>query len=144
MISLIDKACVPLVQGQDAKAVAAANGLKKSRDGWALVLTGVQRITVVPPTVANPHVCTLNIAYDIDQSKPLVDALFVWAVQQTPPLQPLSSAYQPSPGQLSWTWAVDTGQGQEGIAFTTQKTPDGKPVGKTYDVATLLFSQNHQ
>ena len=141
MISMIDKVCTPLVAGQDIKSVAAANGLKKTREAWVLALPGVQRFSVTPPTAANPHVCSVAINYDVDQSKPLVDALFVWAVQQTPSLPPLSSAYQSSPGITSWSWAVDSGQGQEGVVFTIQRTPDNRPAGKGYDVATLLFSK---
>ncbi len=141
LISLIDKACTPLVGGQDIKTVAAANGLKKSRDTWNLVLPGVQHFALSPPTLANPHVCSISLTYDVDQTKPLVDALFVWAVQQTPSLPPLSSAYQSGPGVTSWSWALDTDQGQEGLVFTAHKTPDGKPLAKNADMATVLFSK---
>jgi len=142
VINLIDKACLPLIAKQDVKAVMAATRLKKARDGLVLQLGGAQKITLAPPTTANPEVCTLTINYDVDQAKPIVDALFVWAVQQNPPLPPLSSAYQPSPGLMSWSWAVDTGQVHAGLVFTTRKTPDGRPLGKNYDVATLLVTRS--
>jgi len=141
VISMIDKACTPLIRGQSIKSVADANGLKHARDDdWVLPLQGVERITLTPPTYANPHVCTLTVNLEIDQSKPIVDALNGWAAAQTPSMAPLSTAYQSSPGVTSWSWAGDTQQVHEGLVFSAQKQPDGKPVGHGYDVATVLFS----
>ncbi len=141
MIDLMEQACLPLIAKQDVKSVTKANGLKKTRDGLVLRLPGVQQITVSPPTNANPEICTLTIRYEVDQSKPLVDALFVWAATRMPPLPPLSSDYKPTPTLTTWSWAVDTGQMKEGLVFTIRKKPDGSPVGRGYDEATLLLSK---
>jgi hypothetical protein len=140
VISLVEKACIPLVKGQDPKAVAAANGLKRSHDQLVLQLQGVQRILIDPPTQANPTVCTLTINHDVDQAQPIVDALSAWASSQTPRLTPLGVAFENSPGVKGWSWSADEGQLHEGLVLSVQKTPDGKPVGRGYDVSTLLFS----
>jgi hypothetical protein len=140
VISMLEKACIPLIKGQDPKAVATANGLRRSRDDLVLQLPGVQRITLAPPTMANPTVCTLTVNYDVDQSKPLVDALGNWGSIQTPPMAPLGSGFQSGPGMTGWSWSGDSAQTHTGLVLTVQKTPDGKPVGKGYDVATVLFS----
>jgi len=140
VLSLIDKACTPLIRGQDAASVASANGLKKTRDGLLLVMEGVQRITLAPPTPANPHICTLTVNYEVDQAKPFVDALSGWSASQTPPLEPFQTAFASGAGATGWSWYVDTGQFHKGVVFTAQKRPDGKPQGKGYDVAYVLFS----
>ncbi len=137
---MIEKVCVPLIHGQDAASVAAANGLKKTRDGWVLLLEGVQRISVFGPTVANPTICTLTVNYDLDQTKPFLDALGNWAAAQNPPLPPFQTAVDNGPGATGWSWYVDAGAFHKGVVFTAQKKPDGKPMGRTYEVATVRFS----
>jgi len=144
VVSLVEKACVPLTKGGDIKAVVAANGLKHSRDDWVLTLPGVQRIVLTAPTFANPHVCRLTINLDVDQSMPIIDALNGWAAAQATPLIPLDRAYSSAPGVSNWSWSADTVQSHVGMVFSAQKTPDGHPVGRGYDVATLLFSQTGQ
>jgi hypothetical protein len=137
---LIEKACIPLIKGQDAKAVAAAAGLKRTRTDLVMQLTGSQRITLSPPAGANPHVCTLSLQYQVDGTKDIVDTLTAWAAAQNPPLPPLSTGYSPAPGLTGWSWSLDTGQMQEGLVFTAQRTADGKPMGKDFDSGTVLFS----
>ena len=138
--TIVEKACIPLIKGQDAKAVAAATGMKRKGDGLLLTLPGVERIALDPPTEANPTVCTLTVNYEMDQAKSLADALSSWAAAQTPTLAPLSTGYQPRPGVTSWSWTADTSSMHEGLVLNTEKTPDGKPLGHGYDVATVLFS----
>ena len=138
---LLEKACLPLIKGQDAKAVAQAAGLKRSHDDWLLQLPGVQKIVLTGPTQANPTVCSMSVNYDVDQTKPLVDTLTAWAASQTPPVPPLGAGYSNTPGLTGWSWALDDGQIQEGLVFNAQRTADGKPIGKAYDVGTVLFSR---
>ena len=139
-INMIEKACLPLIRGQKIKALAPTLGLKHSGDDWALPLQGVEKILLSPPTQANPSVCILTLNYEIDQSKAVVDALSAWAAAQTPPLGPVDAAYQPNPSLTSWAWQVDNDQAHEGMVFNAQKTADGKPLGRNYDVGTVLFS----
>ncbi len=142
MIALIERACLPLIQKQDIKTVAAQAGLRKTRDAYVLQLEGVQKITLTPPTVANPDVCTLTVNHDVDQAPSFVDALSAWTASRNPPIPPLGARYQISPNVFGWSWSLDTGTVREGVAFTAQKQADGRPVGKAYDVSVLLFSHS--
>jgi hypothetical protein len=140
VIGVIEKACLPMIRGQDPKAVATGAGFKRSRDDYVLQLAGVERITLSPPTTANPTVCTLSVSYQLDQTKALADSLGAWAGAQSPPLAPLGSAYSSSPGMTGWSWTLDDGKTQEGLVFNAQRSADGKPLGKGSDVGTVLFS----
>ena len=137
---VIEQACLPLIHGQNIKSVAAALGLKRSRDQWMLPLPGVAQVLLSPPTTANPNVCTLNVSYEVDQTKALVDSLSGWAAAQTPPLAPQDAGYQLSPGVTSWSWTSDTAQAHEALVFNAQRDADGKPLGRNADVGTILFS----
>jgi hypothetical protein len=101
---------------------------------------GVERIIITPPSVANPDVCQATVNYEIGQTAGVVGVLGNFAVSQTPPMQVLSSGYAAGPGVTGWTWEADDGARHEGLVFDYQQTPDGKPLGKDFDVATLLFS----
>ena len=138
---LLEKACMPMIKGQDPKTVAQAAGLKRYRDDWLLQLPGVQRIVLSGPTPANPTVCSMSVNYDLDQTKALVDTLTAWAAAQTPPLPPLGTAYSGAPGLTGWSWSFDDGTTQEGLVFNAQRMSDGKPAGKNSDVGTVLFSR---
>jgi hypothetical protein len=140
VVQVIEKACLPLIHGQNVKSVAAAMGLKRSHDAWMLPLQGVQQVAISPPTPANPTVCTLSISYEIDQTKALVDALSGWSAAQTPPLAPQDAAYQLSPGVTSWSWTADGADAHEALVFNAQRSADGKPLGRNADVGTILFS----
>jgi hypothetical protein len=128
-----------MIRGQNEAQVAAANGLRKTKTGWLLPLDGVQQIMLTPPTIANPTVCTLTVNHDIDQAKPIVDALGNWAASQYPALTPNQTAYASGPGATGWSWYYDSSTFHKGVVFTAQKRPDGKPIGKNYDVSTVLF-----
>jgi hypothetical protein len=138
---LLEKACMPMIKGQDPKVVAKAAGLKRSGDDWALQLPGVQKIVLSGPTAANPTVCSMSVNYDLGQTNALVDTLTAWAAAQTPPLPPRSVAYTGAPGMTGWSWSLDDGTIQEGLVFNAQRLSDGKPAGKNYDVGTVLFSR---
>lgn len=132
IIGLVEKACLPLIKGQDAKAVIQAAGLKRAGDDFVLRLTGVQRIVLSPPTPQNPTVCTMQVDYDAGQTQAVADTLGAWAMSQDPPIPVLNGGN----GQ-SWSWALDNGQIQEGLVFNAH----GKGPGKAYESGTVLFSR---
>ena len=140
LIQAIEKVCLPLIQGQKIKDVVQANGLRHFREDWLLQGPGVERLIITPPSVANPTICQLTINYELDQTPGVVGVLANWAGSQTPPLQVLSSGYAVGPGVTGWSWDVDSGGGHQGLVFDRQTTPDGKPLGRTFEVGTMLFS----
>jgi hypothetical protein len=141
IVSMIEKVCMPLIRGQDVKSVMTSNGLKRSHDDFVLQLTGVEKIVLTPPTAANPTVCSMQVSYEAGGTKSIVDVLTAWAASQDPPVPVLGSAYSNTPGVTGWSWALDTGQIQEGLVFNAQRTTDGKAIGRGYDVGTVLFSR---
>jgi hypothetical protein len=140
VISTIEKVCIPLIHKEKVKQVAKDNGLKRTRDGLVLQLQGVDKVTVSPPTKANPTVCTLTLEYQIDTGEGIVAALNGWAAAQTPPLEPRDVGYQATPAIKSWSWTGGTPPAREAMVFNIRKTPDGRPLDKDHDVATVLFS----
>jgi hypothetical protein len=140
ILSTLQKVCVPLIHKEKVKQVAAANGFRLRRNELELRLPGVDKITVSPPSVANPTVCTLSLEYQIDQTPGLVAALSAWAAAQSPPLQPGDVGYQATPAIKSWTWTGGVAPMREAVVFNARKTPDGRPVGKDHDEGTILFS----
>jgi hypothetical protein len=139
---LIEKACLPLIKGQDVKTVAQAAGLKRSRDDLVLQLPGVERIILSPPTTQNPTVCSMEVSYEAGQTKPLVDVLTAWAASQDPPIPVLATASTTASGETSWSWALDTGQMQEGLVFNARRSAEGKSNGKNFELGTVLFSRS--
>src|SRR5205085_7073780 len=122
----LDKACTPLIKGQDIKAVAAAAGLKRSGTDLVMQLPGSQKIILTPPTQNNPTVCILALQYEVNGTQNLVGALGAWTAARNPPMPQLSAAYKPAPGLTGWSWSVDTGQEQVGLVFTSRRTADDK------------------
>ncbi len=140
LLAAIDKVCLPLIQGQKIKDVAQANGLRRSRDDWALQGPGVERVIITIPSVANPTVCSMSVNYEVGQTDGVVAVLNNWATAHNPPLAVLSAGYAANPGVTGWSWELDTPAQHVGLVFNAQKGADGKPVGKTFEVGTLLFS----
>jgi hypothetical protein len=137
---MLEKVCLPVIHGQAVKEVAQANGLRHYRDNWLLQGPGIERIIITMPTVANPNVCQATLNYEIGQTAGVAGVLGNWAASQTPPLQVLSSNYAAGPGVTGWTWEAGDGTRHEGLVFDHQQTPEGKPLGKDFDVGTVLFS----
>ena len=140
LLAAIDKVCLPLIQGQKIKDVAQANGLRRSREDWLLQGPGVERVVITIPSVANPTVCSMTVNYEIGQTDGVVAVMNNWAAAHNPPLAVLSAGYAANPGVTGWSWELDIPAQHVGLVFDAQKGADGKPVGKGFEVGTLLFS----
>ena len=140
LIQAIDKICLPLIHGQKIKDVAQANGLRHYRDDWLLQGPGVERVIIAPPSIANPTVCQMTINYELDQTPGVVGVLGNWSGSQTPAMQVLAAASAVGPGVTGWTWESNDASGHQGLVFDHQTSADGKPLGRTFEVGTVLFS----
>jgi hypothetical protein len=100
----------------------------------------VERVIISPPSIANPTVCQMTVNYELDQTAGIVALLGTWSTSQNPPMAVLAAGAQVGPGVTGWTWERDDASGHQGLVFDHQTSPDGKPLGRTYEVATLLFS----
>ena len=132
-----------MIKGQKIKDVAQAAGLRRFRDDWLLQGPGVERVIITAPTIANPTVCQMILNYEVGQTDGVVGVLSGWAAAQNPPLQALSVAYSAGPSVTGWTWEMDNGQQHTGLVFDWQKSADGKALGRTFEVATILFSAHN-
>ncbi len=140
LIQTIEKICLPLIHGDKLKDVVQANGLRHFHDDWLLQGPGVERVIITPPSIANPTVCQMTLNYELDQTAGIVALLGNWSAAQNPPMQVLAAGSAVGPGVTGWTWERDDPSGHQGLVFDRQTSPDGKPLGRTFEVGTMLFS----
>ncbi|HEX8233714.1 MAG TPA: hypothetical protein VF559_10280 [Caulobacteraceae bacterium] len=144
LVQALETVCGPLLQGQQAKAVAKAAGYRVTRDGIQLKLSGGRSITVIPPTQSNPTICRANIAFAVDQWRPIVEGLNAWAYAHQPPLTLLYQGYRPMTGTTTtWSWEA-AGPPKLGLGFTATKKANGSPSGKGVDLGTLVYDVRQQ
>jgi hypothetical protein len=130
----LEQVCFPLLRDGDIKQVTKAGGFKNSRGMYVLKLAGGKTITLSPPSVANPRVCSLNVEFDQGNWRPVVEALNDWAYRQVPQLQILYQGFVPLSGNsTTWSWEVTLPQGRRGLAFNVVK-------GKKFDQGNLIFT----
>ena len=140
-IQLLNEVCLPLIHHADVKAIAKAHGFRSSHDTWTLKLDAGKSIALSPPSRANPTVCSLNIAFEVDQWRPIVEALNNWAYGHNPPLALLYQGYKPASGlTTTWSWQVNAPEGNLGLAFNVSKKSNGSPAGGKYDIGALLVT----
>ena len=141
LIQALESVCMPLISKADPKALMKATGYKRNRDGMILKLQTGKSILVSPPSSANPTVCRILFSFGVDEWRPMVEALNNWSYSRTPPLQLLYQGYKPINGSTTtWSWEVNDGRIQSGLAFNLRKNADGTPAGKKVDLADVVFS----
>ena len=142
-VSMLQNACLPLVNGGDLKKVARTAGLKLRNGQWMLPVSGKRQLDLQPPDDVNPHVCTVVIIHRIGGDAAILQAINTWAAAQTPPLQPIK-VLQKSVGvtyqRTTSTWASQSAKGAEGLVLASEKTLDGKPVAGDDDQSELILS----
>jgi hypothetical protein len=142
LVQALDSVCNPLLQGQDAKAVAKAARYRHNRrdNSLELKLSAGKSLLVTPPTKANPTVCRVAVNFGVDQWRPIVEGLNNWAYAQTPQLTLLYQGYRPMTGiTITWAWQY-AGPPAKGLAFTANKKADGSPLGRGVDQGLLVYS----
>jgi len=72
------EACLPMLSGQAAEAVAPQFGLKREGRAWVLNGAGA-KVELAPPGPANPQVCALYVRHDPDQAQAILDGVDAWA-----------------------------------------------------------------
>jgi hypothetical protein len=94
---------------------------------------GGKTITLIPPSVANPTVCTLQVTFDTGNWRPVVEAINAWAYRQNPQLTLLYQGYVPLSGNsTTWSWEASSPMGQRGLAFNVVK-------GAQFDTGMLIY-----
>jgi hypothetical protein len=142
VIQVLNTVCEPGVKGGDLDARAKAAGFKKTRDGWVKVL-GAKPFTIKLDffSVANPNVCIMYLDYAAGGAQTIVDGLNAWAYLH----EPFMRLYRNDEYNtdllrrtISWEHVGENGA-STGLVFVGEKKPDGSPVSKIGDHATLRF-----
>ena len=144
VLSALDRACAPLVRGAVLKPTAADAGMRINGDGELTIgLDNGRRITIQPPSVANPTNCTMTVRYVAGEDAAILDGLQAWAQRRDPPLNPDKVATSsPEDGGVSLisTW-IGAGQTKvEGLVYILHNKADGTPQGGRIGEAQVLYS----
>jgi hypothetical protein len=147
VLSILQRICVPAVQGQNLDSLAKAAGLKKDKrsGGWVSSLGADRNYNItVQPQGSNKNVCQAEIRYAVGQEKPIVNALNVWAFLHQPemPLQRNDFVNgEDGVKRITLSWEYYTDKESTGLVLVQQKKTDGSPLNPKFDTATMLYSE---
>ncbi len=138
----LNDVCLPILRGAAVKPTAEAAGFRARNGEWVLTIAGKRQITLDPPDVANPRLCTVTI----DASPGGVAmraALAAWAAGQSPALTPVKvddSVAGVTHERATSSWSAQTPSGVEGVVLSQEKTLQGQPTDGGLDESTLYVS----
>lgn len=142
-MSLLQRVCLPLIDGGKLESVAKAAGLRRKDGVWALRIDRKRRLELDPPDVANPYACGATIIHGVGAGPAIHDAIDDWARSQTPGLTPVK-VRQASTGAIyartTSTWEGKNAKGDIGVVLSEEKTLQGRPVDGDLDQSTLILS----
>jgi hypothetical protein len=154
LISFVEKICVPLVRGGNlddiAKANAAAFGLKQNRRDktWSmpLGLTPASKdyvINIVTPG-SNKDVCRAEVHYALNEDKPIVTAINVWAFLHQPELV-LQANYVAVNGdgvkRVQKSWEHFDSANSTAVNFTTWTKPDDSSLNAKFSTGEIYYQE---
>jgi hypothetical protein len=142
-VEVLQKVCLPLLDGQSIKAVAASAGLKANGGHWMLPMPGRTRVELDPPDFANPHVCQATLIHRTGVQDAIRAAVNDWARAQAPALSPEKVRQQVKSLDyqiVTSTWRGPAAKGVIGVALSEEKTPDGRPLEGNLDRSELYAS----
>lgn len=146
IISVLERVCVPAVKGGDVAKLAPAIGMKKvRRDGGFVMRLGENKdhtLTVLLQG-ANKNVCQMDVRYAVDQSKPIVEGLNVWAFLHQPELKPQRRDFtvDSENKRITTSWEHYNDKESTGLVFVELRRPDGSALNAKFDTATVLYSE---
>jgi hypothetical protein len=138
---MLEKVCLPLVQGAELHNVASSAGLRAKDGQWYLPVDGKGRALLEPPDAAIPHVCRARITHRLGAQASIGEALGVWAKTRKPPFEPVD-ILKPSVGaqfkRLASSWAGRTAGGSVDVVLSDLETLQGKPADGDLDQSVLI------
>ncbi|WP_293355516.1 hypothetical protein [Phenylobacterium sp.] len=148
-IQVIEKVCVPAVQGQGVDAVAKANGFKLNRrdQTWAKPFGTENKVyqVIVAPSGSNKSVCNVELRYPTGADADVAKALNVWSFVHQPPLDPTANYTQPQDPdglkRVRRSWEYLTDKQSIGLNFSTVRKPDDSQVNAKYDMGTMQYQE---
>jgi len=144
VLSALDNVCIPLINHGEVRATARAAGMRVNSDGQVyLSLPGGDKITVSPPSAANPTNCGMSVIYDTGGGDALRDGLAAWASHRPTALAAdKAAASGPEDGGVSIisTWVNYGATTTEGLIYIEHKKADGSPLNATHEQADVTLS----
>ena len=143
VLSLLDRVCVPAVQGGTVEALAPSAGMAKRRDVFVLGLQKPYSASIAP-LGSNKNVCTITIEYAIDGAAPIRDAVAYWALTKQPQMIPYRKRdkFDSDFTRYTSSWEDVRADGSsKGVVFVELKKLDGKPVSRNTDRLQVLYSE---
>lgn len=147
VLNILQRVCIPAVQGQSLDSLAKAAGLKKDKrsGAWVGPLGADRNYSIaVQAQGSNKNVCQTEIHYAVGQEKPIVHAMNVWAFLHQPemPLQRNDFVVgEDGVKRITLSWEYYTDKVSTGLVLVQQKKADGSPLNAKFDTATLLYSE---
>lgn len=144
VLNILEKVCVPAVEGQPLENLAEAAGMAKRRDVWQVALSQKPYSISVRPLGSNTNVCTMTVDYAIDGAAPLRDAVAYWALTRQPQMTPYRKRdkFDAEVTRYTSSWEDVRADGSsKGVVFVEQKKLDGKPVSRKADRIEILYSE---
>jgi len=142
-VMVVQRICVPLVQGASLERIARIAGLRREHGQWVYRIDRNQRVELATPDPTNPHICGATIIHQVGAQPAIRQALDNWARSQTPPLQAIKVEVQtagPLYLRTTSTWSGSSPRGAFGVVFASEKTLQGKPVHGGLGQSELLAS----
>ncbi|HYD45550.1 MAG TPA: hypothetical protein VEA79_09855 [Phenylobacterium sp.] len=144
VLNILEKVCVPAVQGGTVEQLAPAAGMAKRRDVFQIGLSQKGQSISVAPLGSNKNVCTMTIEYAIDGAAPLRDAVAYWALTRQPQMTPYRKRdkFDAEVTRYTSSWEDVRADGSsKGVVFVEQKKLDGKPISRNTDRIQILYSE---
>jgi hypothetical protein len=143
VLSVLTNICIPAANGGNLPQLAKTNGYRKTGDTWTLRQKDFTLVVESPGT--NPNQCHVDITHSVDQDAPgktIVVALHDWAqFTNNWSLYRNDKSVQGGSEYTTRSWQRDANGKSEGLAFITQRHPDGTPMQRTSDTSQLIYSQ---
>lgn len=142
-VSTLRNVCLPLLMGQERRAVATAARVKMSGDEWIVPIDGRRQIEVFPPDTANPHVCEATITHRIGSQPAILSAIDAWTSALSPPLRATQFRQRstgPDGVRTTSIWLGAIPNGQLAVVMTELKSPNGQPEKGDLDQTSLTMT----
>lgn len=148
IIQTLDKVCIPLVRGGNFEQIMKANGYKLNRrdQTWSVQLGTTSKdysITMSAPG-ANKDVCRGEVHYALNQDKPIVEAVNIWAFLHQPELEATANYVAVDADgikRVRKSWEALTPSSSTAVNFSTWTKPDDSSLNAKYSTGELFYQE---
>lgn len=143
VLDVLEKVCIPAVKGGNLDQLAKANGMKKQRDRWVGSLGAKPYTISIASQGSNTNVCEMTLEYAVDGERPIIQALNIWSFLHVPQMEQQRADIRQGADfkRTTTSWEFYNTTDSTGLVFVQLRKPDGSPVARGADRATLLYSE---